>query len=219
MSVYLIDYENTKQLSGVSLLSEDDMVVVFYTKNSNSITFDTLNEISGTSARIKYVNVGSGSKNALDFQLSSFLGYLIKENEQKSIQYYIVSKDKGFLVLQSFWSEKYFDVKVIEDFSGKEVKSDDEQPTTGAKNKKPVPSQRPKKQPQPTTDDNSKDIRKAITESSLNLTKDNVRFIVETVNKYKTKQSINKELMGYFKDSEKVGEVTKAIKPFLKCKN
>lgn len=215
MTIYLIDYENTKSLTGIASLTNEDMVVVFYTKNSNTLTFDTHKEIIDTQATIRYMNVGNGTKNALDFQLASYLGYLIKEKEQNNVEYYIVSKDKGFLVLQSFWKEKYIDINVIEDFSGKELKDDNGQPACEETKKTKTKAQK-------TTAKNNRtlttDIGKVLSESELNLPNNDIVFVEQTVHKYKTKQAINNELMKHFKDSEKVGDITKTIKPFLKEK-
>ena len=80
MTIYLIDYENTKNLSGINNLSADDCVVIFYSNKANSLSFDVHKEILSSNAKIEYKFVDVGSQNALDFQLSSYLGYIIKQN-------------------------------------------------------------------------------------------------------------------------------------------
>ena len=108
MNYYLVDYENVNKagLNGVSKLSKDDVVWIFYTENADSISFGLHKRLNESQATINYKKVQKGTKNALDFQLSSFLGYLIKENENTNYNYYIVSKDKGFNSLIEFWNKK-----------------------------------------------------------------------------------------------------------------
>ena len=90
MSVFLVDYENTHSLSGIATLSKDDKVVIFYSQNANSLTFDTHKRIMESPATVEYKYVGTGSQNALDFQLSTYLGYLVsthKDSDEKSSLY------------------------------------------------------------------------------------------------------------------------------------
>lgn len=106
MSVFLVDYENTHSLSGIATLSKDDKVVIFYSQNANSLTFDTHKRIMESPATVEYKYVGTGSQNALDFQLSTYLGYLVsthKDNDEKIV---IVSRDKGFNNVVSFWKHE-----------------------------------------------------------------------------------------------------------------
>ena len=43
------------------------------------------------------VFVDTGTKNSLDFQLVSYLGFVIGEHKEADNHYYIVSKDRGYL--------------------------------------------------------------------------------------------------------------------------
>lgn len=114
MAIYLVDYENTHYLGGISGLSENDTVVVFYTQNSSSLSFDAHKEILQAQAKILYKYVDTGGKNALDFQLSTYLGCLIGEKQADEQQLYIVSKDKGFYYVSKFWErEKGIRVTVV----------------------------------------------------------------------------------------------------------
>ena len=112
MAIYLVDYENTHYLGGISGLSENDTVVVFYTQNSSSLSFDAHKEILQAQAKILYKYVDNGGKNALDFQLSTYLGCLIGEKQADEQQLYIVSKDKGFYYVSKFW-EREKGIRVI----------------------------------------------------------------------------------------------------------
>ena len=114
MAIYLVDYENTHYLGGISGLSANDTVVVFYTQNSSSLSFDAHKEILQAQAKILYKYVDNGGKNALDFQLSTYLGCLIGEKQADEQQLYIVSKDKGFYYVLKFWErEKGIRVTVV----------------------------------------------------------------------------------------------------------
>ena len=114
MAIYLVDYENTHYLGGISGLSANDTVVVFYTQNSSSLSFDAHKEILQAQAKILYKYVDNGGKNALDFQLSTYLGCLIVEKQADEQQLDIVSKDKGFFYVSKFWErEKGIRVTVV----------------------------------------------------------------------------------------------------------
>lgn len=114
MAIYLVDYENTHYLGGISGLSENDTVVVFYTQNSSSLSFDAHKEILQAQAKILYKYVDNGGKNALDFQLSTYLGCLVGEKQADEQQLYIVSKDKGFYYVSKFWErEKGIRITVV----------------------------------------------------------------------------------------------------------
>lgn len=105
MAVFLVDFENVNSsgLSGINKLSENDSVYIFYTPNASSLSFDAHKQIIDSKAVIKYFCVSSGGKNALDFQLDSFLGYLISSSEDRD--FYIVSADNGFQAVKSFWKK------------------------------------------------------------------------------------------------------------------
>lgn len=103
MTVYLVDFENVRSegLRGVENLSEDDKVVIFYSVNADAITFDVHVLLSRSRAEIETFRILRGGRNSLDFQLSTYLGYLVMENQYRDIV--IVSQDKGFLCAVSFW--------------------------------------------------------------------------------------------------------------------
>ncbi len=105
MTVYLVDFENVRSegLRGVENLSADDKVVVFYSKNADAISLDVCMLLNRSKADIETFRILRGGRNSLDFQLSTYLGYLVMENCYRKI--YIVSEDKGFLCAISFWEE------------------------------------------------------------------------------------------------------------------
>lgn len=188
MSVFLVDYENVHVdgFNGLSNCSENDFIKIFYTKVADTLTFGLHRRLSETKAKIEYLKVENGSKNALDFQLSSYLGYLIAVNAND--KYYIVSKDKGFEILTQFWS-KYkslnAQVSLVSDLTLKVEKEIQEQ-----LNQK---------------------VQTTLKESTF---KEQTNEIISIIDKYKTKSGINTALVKKF-ESKKAGEIYKLIKPLL----
>lgn len=122
MAHYLIDYENVKThgLDGLSKLTEEDKVCIFYSENADNLTFGLHRRLNEAKAEITYQKVEVGRKNALDFQLASYLGYVICENrDKKDESYYIVTKDNGFASLTVYWERRGIEVKIVMDCTGK----------------------------------------------------------------------------------------------------
>lgn len=98
--IFLVDTENVNitALSSANKLSKDDMIILFVTERTNLFQFakDKLRCLN-TNANILKINVTTGGKNSLDFQLVSYLGLIIGEHRYEANDYYIVSKDRGFL--------------------------------------------------------------------------------------------------------------------------
>lgn len=103
MAVYLIDFENVTSagISGIQRLTKEDKVYIFYTVNASNMSFAAHMNLLSSPAEVIYYNVTSGGKNALDFQLASFLGFLISKGEDKD--FYIISNDKGYDHVKNFW--------------------------------------------------------------------------------------------------------------------
>ena len=117
MAYYLIDFENVKSrgMEGVELLTKEDTVCIFYSDNADSMTFDLHRKLNETKANIIYHKVAVGTKNALDFQLATYLGYLICEQQREGIHpnYFIVTKDNGFTSLMVYWKAQGVPVRII----------------------------------------------------------------------------------------------------------
>lgn len=197
MAFYLIDYENTKKISGCGALSEQDTIVFFYSQNANSLSFDLHKELCQTPAKKEYFLIRCGGKNALDFQLSSYVGYLIAKFPDENI--FIVSQDKGFEYLLTFWENQHLALV-------KNIGDEEEQ------------------REQPIADVSTHDAHDSMLDilkknaKALGLSADQCNEIVRIFNTYKTRQAINNNLMKLFRDSDKVGRINKLIKPFLKDK-
>ncbi len=104
MATYLIDFENVGSdgLNGVEQLTEKDTVVIFYSTNSNRISIEMHRIICKSSAVFEYQEITVGGRNALDFQLSTYLGFLLSQNNNDT--FFIISKDHGFEHVIKFWT-------------------------------------------------------------------------------------------------------------------
>lgn len=112
MAFYLIDYENVNAdgMQGVELLSEADHVLIFYSEHADRLTFELHRKLNESAAQVEYIKVGTNKKHALDFQLVSFLGYLLAKHEDE--RFFIISRDNGFRNVINFWEEK--DVTIVQ---------------------------------------------------------------------------------------------------------
>ena len=110
---FLIDFENVNNsgLDGLELLDENDIVVIFYSDVVSALSKGSIKRLWNCRAKIVYEKVVPVGKNALDFQLSSYAGYLARSEKVKNC--YIISKDKGYANVQSFWKDKGFDIILV----------------------------------------------------------------------------------------------------------
>ncbi len=103
--IYLIDFENvaSEGLSGITYLAPEDQVIIFYSNNSNRLSMKMHILIGKSVCQLDYFEATVGGKNALDHQISTWLGYLVGTNAAQR-NYYIVSKDMGYRFVASFWT-------------------------------------------------------------------------------------------------------------------
>ena len=107
--IFLVDTENVnmRSLHGAQLLNSNDLIILFTTSRTSSTSFkDNMINALNLNAKIKKINVTTGVKNSLDFQLVGYLGYLIGSNTEET-NYYIVSNDKGYTSSISLFSNLY----------------------------------------------------------------------------------------------------------------
>lgn len=106
MAIYLIDFENVHSdgLKGIEQLERKDECYIFYSEHAGVLTFNMHKKITESRAKIYYVEAQVGMKNALDFQLVSYLGYMLREKPEET--YCIISNDKAFELVSKFWQEK-----------------------------------------------------------------------------------------------------------------
>lgn len=211
MNYYFLDYENVHAdgFKGAGSLKENDVVCVMYTDQSRNVTFDIIEEINSRGARIESYRAGTGSKNALDFQLSSYLGYVIGKNEKKQYQYFIISEDTGYDRVVEFWKGRGISIKRMANLSGGQGNKQQSQPGKAAQ------QQTRRTRRSRVAEENW------ATEEELRRYLDDEEYsenILEIINTYKSKQAINNALTKECKDTKKGGAIYKKLKPLLKEK-
>ncbi len=124
MNYFFVDYENV-QAGGISnnlsMLCDGDVVCVMFSQNCKNVTFDVIEAISMRGARLEALSAGTGAKNALDFQLSSYLGFTVGRTFGENNKFYIVSKDTGYDRICEFWKARGVSVERIINLGGEVV--------------------------------------------------------------------------------------------------
>ena len=92
--IFLVDTENVniRALKGANYLDENDLIILFTTNKTIVHNF--------------HENLESGVKNFIYFQIVSCLGLVIGTNNKKNMEYYIISRDKGYLHSINFLYEQ-----------------------------------------------------------------------------------------------------------------
>lgn len=96
---FLVDCENVNYwgIRGVDSLTDEDTVVLFVSSACGNIE-RYVRTVHNLKCTVLKMDVMNGFKNALDFQLVSYLGLLIGEHSgREKCEYNIVSNDKGYL--------------------------------------------------------------------------------------------------------------------------
>jgi len=101
--IYLVDTENVgsawKEL--LPQRGSKDIIILFFTEHSPGISYYDLDVIRQYPSSFDMIECTPG-KNGLDFQLVSYLGYLIKSAPKTD--YIIVTNDTGYDAVVKFWS-------------------------------------------------------------------------------------------------------------------
>ena len=202
MNYFLIDYENVhvNGLNGISKLTENDVVIIFYSENADTLTFGMHRRINESKADIQFQRVDVKEKNALDFQLCTYLGFLIHEKMSEENFYYIVSNDGGYAVLPNYCKKFGIDLKLVSDLTKNEVqfipkKSDAESTPTATKN-------------------NLTELKMAL--RKILKTDAEIDEAVKIIQSSKTKTDVNSNLGKKFKD--RGGKIYQAVKEFISDK-
>lgn len=100
MNYYLIDLENvhSQGLEGADLLSYEEKIVIFHSDAAGLITRAASEMIRSSNAETVFRFVNARSRNALDFQLSVYVGQLLNLADTKKI--FIISHDKGYQAVE-----------------------------------------------------------------------------------------------------------------------
>lgn len=146
MAIYLIDYENTgvKGLAGIEKLNEEDQIILFYGPKTGSIPFDEHVKISQAASHVEYIKTTKTAKNYLDFQLVTYLGYLIARSSIR--EYHVVSKDSGYDSVIDFWSKKGLVMKRQDTIAGEDKTASQAQSKAAATKSRKKEKQQNRKQ-------------------------------------------------------------------------
>ena len=202
MNYFLVDYENVNisGLDGITKLTEDDFIIIFYSDNANTLTFGMHRKINETKAEIKFQKVAVNEKNALDFQLCSYLGFLIRDTmtEENLNNYFIVSNDNGYSVLPNYWKKLGVNVKIVSN-----LKKDDLQN---------VQSDKVLEKNQ--TQEKNSDLEKVLSRFFTHNT--DIQAVITIINNSKTKCDVHNDLVKKFGDKGKT--IYQSVKPFISDK-
>lgn len=192
MACYLVDYENVNQkgINGINQLklTENDSVIIYYSNNANSLTFELHKELMRSSAKIEYRKITNEGKNALDFILVCDLGGFVALKPEEN--YYIVSKDNDYDNVIKYITGHYkCTVEKIKSISQNIV------------------------QPNNIKSDLSESTGNELNKLVKN---DEVKRVQATIDKYVTKNAIHNNLVKIF--GERGKEIYENIKPLLKNK-
>ena len=205
MNYYLVDYENIhNDLDNlINNTSNGDSIVLFYSETCKNISLDVISNFTSRNLKIDCFKVITGTKNALDFQLASYLGYLVGENK-KAANYYIVSNDKGFDCLCEYWES--IGVSVVRICAQTSVVK------PVLKQNAPKTKKEVKKNNKENNDITLEEVKEIVKENS------EAEFIVDVLNNSKEKTEVHNKISKHYKDSKKTGILYKKLKPLFKEK-
>lgn len=103
--LYLVDTENVGSAWKELVVQKEpkDKILLFYTEKSPHISYPDFEFLCHYTDAFEMIPCHKG-KNGLDFQLVSYLGYLLKTAPKT--EYIIFSNDVGFDSVVKFWSER-----------------------------------------------------------------------------------------------------------------
>lgn len=118
---YFVDTENIGKrfLPGAEKLTSEDTVVLFHYKNGPQTPMEVLSALSKCKASIIKKEMGTHTKNAMDFQICTFLGMIVGKY-QNNAEYYILSEDKGYGAAIEFIEnnlDQKVNIKEVRDFN------------------------------------------------------------------------------------------------------
>lgn len=102
---FLVDYETVREsgLYGLSGLSKEDRVIVFYQDRTKPMTLELYRDMKKAKAEISFQRISMGARSKLNVQICSYLGYLIGQNVKRRASFYIVSKSKDYEMMSAYW--------------------------------------------------------------------------------------------------------------------
>ncbi|MCM1299240.1 MAG: PIN domain-containing protein [Firmicutes bacterium] len=228
MNYYFIDYENVhlNGFVGIENLGENDFLHIMYTEQCKAFPFALLDKLCKQHVNLDLHCVSIGMKDALDFQLSSYLGYIIAKNEEQKSTYYIVSNDKGFNHVLQFWRARGVNIERVINFrldtdlpKPIPINMTEEQPAANSAAATKIAELQPEVK-QAAVKKEKKEINTATKKELLEyITKEEYSDkILQIINSYKSKSSIKNGFDKEFRDNQKSTALYKKLKPFLTAK-
>lgn len=122
-NIYLIDFENVQKygLYGISSLTSDDHVVIFYSQQPKIIDMIKELEKKYKSTFFELYHIDGTGKNYLDFQMVTYIGFLIgsmKKEQAGNTNIIVVTKDRGYDASVNFWKQYGVNIRRQETISG-----------------------------------------------------------------------------------------------------
>ncbi len=112
-TIYYIDSENVGD-TWIELLDSlentDSRFIVFYTGHSPRISYPQAIQLMNVPNKPEFIACHEGN-NGLDFQLVTYLGYEVRDNNSNEM--IIVSNDTGFDAVVLFWKERGITIKRV----------------------------------------------------------------------------------------------------------
>lgn len=211
MNYFLVDYENVNVagLNGLSNLTENDFIIIFYSENAETLTFDMHIRINESKAKISFQKVSVKEKNALDFQLCSYLGFLIRDtfSEENLNNYFVVSNDKSYLSLIDYWKKFKVDLKIVSNLSKNKILQNEIKLPAKIEIVQTQIKSVTKVEP---TSELEQALKKFLTD------KNEIAEAIKIVNNSKTKVEVNNNLGRKF--TSRQGKIYQAVKSFIKDK-
>ena len=109
-----VDYENVQGnfFEYIKDLPKLLNINIFYSHNNGKMSLELVKILlKDKKNKYNFYKIDSGGKNALDFQLSTYLGSVIKRYPNDN--FVIISKDCGFDYAVKFWSERSINIERI----------------------------------------------------------------------------------------------------------
>jgi hypothetical protein len=227
MTYYLIDFENVHAagIANPAVCVEGDIVCIYYGPASQNLPLETIHAFFQRNVGLQTVPVNTGSKNALDFQLTTHLGYLIGKGEHSGAAYRIVSNDTGFDCVVTYWKDKGIDIARIIDLAGSEKNVSQPKQKSQTRQKR---SEKQKAESEPKAKTEPKQKAKT-SKGIISTTKaEMLQYLdpdeyedglLDIFNGYKTRTSINNNFAKHFRDSQKASVIYKKLKPLMAAKD
>ena len=232
LDYFLIDFENMPISDGTYLegMHSGDVIIIFYSDMCNEISLDLLETADRLNVECHYQKANIGTKNALDFQLSSYLGYLIGKGTLNA-RYHIVSKDKGYDCLCNYWRSQNIpvdritfakpDTFLIDGISIIPITGEPQYQKQSALSTDSATDISKKKKAKKEKQKSGKQCSLAEIEAALSDDLDlleDCEELLAIINQYKSRTEIHTALSKKFRDSKKSGAAYKKLKPLLKAK-